>query len=269
MVLYGIEFEMVVYTNSPNGLNHVRSCMKRNGLTGHGDGSIRSSYSLGSLYRHKSKREWVTQPTDKPLEVFKKLIKDLRSNHKYKVIFNNNPKKITKNTIRIDFNDSTGTHIHYSSELIEGKTRELKYFNNIEVLKEVERYITENCKYPIIKSNMIRGFAKSYFRQELNEYDLHERYNSINVSDQKRHGTIEFRLCNLRGTNNRNVVQALRHQIKLIDKAIIKGWKLVEQEKKKELKIIKEIRKPKVIKNECMPNVSSNTTEVFNTNNQN
>lgn len=267
MSKYGIEFEMMIYVTDSALIDWVCDIFDDYGYEVGDDGSIRSEDSVMSDgYVDCGSFEMKSEPMT--LDYCRKNLKNL-----FNALLKNKAHKVTINEsggdIRIDFNFSTGTHIHYSNVMEdfydedEGdysyRTKELRYFKNRETIKTIVDYMLDNCKYKSIKDDMIRrDYSKA-------NYDPWDRYSAFNVSDENRHGTIEFRMCNLHGVKTKDVVSALNHQITLINRAVAKGWKVAIKTEKKKMKIqfkeLEKFTKVKKWRKKPVNSVTKNTPE--------
>lgn len=243
---FGIEFEMVVYYHKQKQLDWLERKFEKAGFDIDDDGSInieediikQGNYTDAAIYEIK------TQPFTDIKKFLKKLNKlFFRKNQRYSITINEGG-----GDIRIDFNNTTGTHIHFSSVMnynmdVDGDdclaTQELKYFDTKICKRLADSFVKKIKKYPSIQNACYRNYA----RAEISKY---QRYSAINISNENGHGTIEFRLCNLRGVTTKQFIPALRLQLVLVLKSIIKGYKMAYKNLEREKKYLKKISEERV-----------------------
>jgi len=251
MQYYGIELEMVVYYKDYNKMNYMQDIFRKHKFYIKGDGSVHPTQNVKKLWNNTyACLEIVSSKVT--LEKFKKTItnvfNELLNNKSFRLKINEG----TPNDcdIRIDFNKTTGTHIHYSNSKCSIKERyatnpnyysrtityatriitpEINYFKeNTKLLEKIRDTVYDSCKYDTIKKHMYRSYAKK-------EIVSTDRCSSINVSNAHRHGTIEFRMCNLLGVPTSEVVNAIFNQLESINKGIKLAW--IEQIRVERLKL--------------------------------
>lgn len=253
----GIEFECAIYADNEQLIKNLFLRAKNRGWEVGRDGTVRSDENISAKYSVTNLVEIKT----KPYNNLKELIKDIKAVFKIKQTgINSYGKSLSeKKPIRIDFNKSTGTHIHFSNGLLTKKkadewakiamefpeddkgiiqnisnfdenlylTPEIYFLRDINTLKEMRGFMIKNCKYASVAKGMQRNYV--------NHTDNRSR-GSINVINNRGKGTIEFRLINLHGVKNLSFIKAIKHQIYLMFKAILLGYDLEEKLLNKKLK---------------------------------
>ena len=234
----GIEFELITYTNDEELRDNFLDSCQALGWEVDDDGSVSASDSVSNNYDSTDEYEIKTKPYSNINDLIKDITKIFRQKH---IAINGD--KPNRKGLRIDFNNTTGMHIHFSNgtistinteysdlddlnEDLETKivTPELVLLRNTDTLKAMYKYIEEHIKYASIKKDFIRSCIHRID-------DLDERYSAINVSDENEHGTIEFRLFNLHGIHTNSFVPAITHMLKLMSESLLVGYKLAEKNK--------------------------------------
>jgi len=230
------------------------------------DGSLNIGRFKHLTNVHYTTAEICTIPYGNIQKLFIDLRKVFGAKH-IKINSATNEEMATGEYILLSFNKSTGTHIHYStnSSYKEGgfrdSTIERTYLRDPSILKEMVDYIKNNCKYPSIKKDL---FRRDYSQYRF-EYDYwtkilsRNRYAAINTWSE--HGTLEFRLFNLHGIQQKDFFKALRHLIALMCKSIllanrnkiVKVTKDIADEIEKNHKnLLTEYKKQKIIRSQNM-----------------
>jgi hypothetical protein len=226
---FGVELEMVMYAKEKEALNETEKLFEEMGFEVSDDGSLYSDREVDEkIYPFRQTYEMKSCC----FSDYKAFLKDLRKiimNKEYKITINEDG-----GDIRIDFNNSTGTHIHYSSEM----SYEMKYYNEEydeeqigEATQELE-FIDEEIaikmrdyiygklhKYPSIQQACYRSYSSK-------EIYKTRRESCINISNERGHGTIEFRLFNLRGIKTKEFLKVLGYEIRLVKRAIKLAYRL-------------------------------------------
>lgn len=203
----GIEFEMAIYYNTDAKLNlFLKNCSKYLGAVGY-DGSLNTECIDGYCYRLT--RELRTRTFNNLKLLKNRLDKVFINPEGYTLSINE-----SGGDIRIDFNHSTGTHIHYSSKMLRKKTIELSLFKDEELIKGMLNEIISGTTFPTVKQGYSRGYYCAHENFTIN------RTSAINFTDIKHHGTVEFRLFNLHGIKIKDFHSALFEQIHLMIKSI-------------------------------------------------
>lgn len=242
MVKIGIEFEMCIYYSRDNdkGIMTFLRELKKYGVIME-DGSLSPNYEnlRKNPMLHSHCLEFATSPIklngvekdkineDNIRNILIPILNKIFFNHNFKIYINEGYELIKSNSdsIIIEFNKSTGTHIHYSNKMIKKgglrQTIEDNIFYDEKIISKMYQFIRKNTKYETIR--------KDYYRKYTNSRNIYERYRTINVSNSKSHGTIEFRLFNLHGITTNDFKNALIHQVELMLKSIDLGFKIVDK----------------------------------------
>ena len=241
MLKFGTELEMVIYYKTEEDKRKFYTKIKKYGkITG--DGSLEVHFDEIPIGYHYSTLELVCKPMRTRKE-FEDMLNDIFLD----VDVNN----FTNKGLLVSFNSSTGTHIHFSNLSKKDKcTPELNFFKNDKsyevMIKEVEDKVKTNC----VRNNFFRHYAKrnpNYAANWSDERGFKSRYLAINLSNNHRHGTMEFRLFNLRGTTKDNVIPVFLEQFDSILPSIKKAYEVTKEDYLKELKQKEELAKQKIL----------------------
>lgn len=128
----------------------------------------------------------------------------------------------------VDFNSSTGGHIHITYDKEYNLSKDFDIFNKVSYRTYklfTDFMLADLEKYPYVKEHWFRSYAKKIRNQRLFKRD---RYNSFNFNSHFR--TIEVRSCNFRNlTKLSEVEEIITKVIHNMSKALITTYKLSAQ----------------------------------------
>ena len=259
----GIEFECVVYANSLNEILKLEKRTRDKGWDVATDCTIRAEQNL----RNKQVECKTYELKTKPYTDLKKLLADTEYVFDTKHCSINEDVKGTQK-IRVDFNSSTGTHIHFSSittkyrnyaDLEKAKrdlknkygadtnlsintntaaTQELFFFKELQTVKNMRSYMIKGIKHEGVK----KGFNRPY---KASTRTCVSGRGAVNVGGNSK-GTIEFRMCNLNGVKTDELFEVLTQQIKLVLNTINYGYtqskKVMTKKAKEKLELAKQYK---------------------------